>query len=125
MKTSSILAMAISALPLLTLAQSGDGAQDRGKKVTKNAAQIIKATFDNTGQHPGTAAINGPARIVCLSATSDIPNSQPKPTCLVQAPGYYGNLNPPNGQAGATGAGTVILNCNGTGNYLTCSASIQ
>jgi hypothetical protein len=97
--------------------------QDKPKSEPKTKGQIISASFDKTGQHPGTAAIGGAVAIACVSADSSSPNPQPRPSCLIQAPGYSGNLNP--GQsAGASGAGTVILNCNGQGDRLTCSARI-
>ena len=90
----------------------------------KAAASTISASVDKTGQHPGTAPIAGPATIKCISATSNIPRPQPTPSCLINAPGYNGNLNP--GQsAGASGAGTVVLNCNGQGDILRCSASVR
>lgn len=86
--------------------------------------QNISARLDNTGQHPGTAAISGPARITCTNATSDIPRPDPRPSCSISAPGYNGDVQ--RGQTvGAGGAGTVTLNCNGQGNRLTCSARVQ
>lgn len=93
-----------------------------GAKAAK-AATVISARTDGTGQHPGTAAVSGATTITCTSATSDIPNPQPPPSCFIVAPGFSGNLN--RGQsAGTSGAGTVTLNCNGQGNILTCSTSL-
>jgi hypothetical protein len=94
------------------------------KQTAAKSAQNISATVDKTGQHPGTAPISGPATITCTNASSNLPNGQPKPSCFISAPGFNGNLN--KGQrAGASGAGTVTLNCNGQGDFLSCSASIQ
>lgn len=103
-----------------------------GQSPTKNkktgskpsSPQTISARTDRTGQHPGTAAIRGPATITCTSASSDIPNPQPRPSCFVIAPGFTGDVQV-NSRVGSSGAGTVTLNCNGQGNILTCSASIQ
>jgi hypothetical protein len=99
------------------------GAQENKKNATAKS-QVISARTDQTGQHPGTAAISGPAKITCTSANSNTQNPQPKPSCFVQAPGFTGNLNVSQ-SAGASGAGTVILNCNGQGDVLTCSARID
>lgn len=91
-----------------------------GRAEDKKAAasvQIIKATLDNSGQHPGTAAVQGPATVTCLSASGS------GGTCFIVGPGYSGQVAP-NKQIGTSGAGTVTLNCNGTGNYLTCSAKV-
>lgn len=97
---------------------------DSKAKAPRTSGQTISARTDKTGQHPGTAAIKGPATIKCTSATSNIPRPQPPPSCYVTAPGYSGQLN--KGQsAGASGAGTVTLICNGQGDILTCSASVQ
>jgi hypothetical protein len=128
MKKKPYVVIASLSVAVFLLAQSHSAAQEKGKMATKGskgAARVIVATLDKTGQHPGSVAISGPARIVCLSATSNAQNPQPRPTCFVQAPGYSGNLDPPKGEAGASGPGTVILNCNGQGDLLHCSASVQ
>jgi hypothetical protein len=96
-------------------------AQARTPKV---ASQTISASVDNTGQHPGTAAVSKAATIMCLSAQSDLPNPQPAPSCYFTVPGFIGSLN--RGQsAGTSGAGTVTLICNGQGNRLTCSGRVS
>ena len=100
------------------------GLSQEAPKAKKAGRQVINASFDKTGQHPGTAPISGPATITCLSATSRSPTGQPKPSCFVVAPGYTGNLAPQQ-KAGASGAGTVTLNCNGQGDVLKCSAAVQ
>lgn len=128
MNRNLLVVIAALSIAVFLFAQSDSKTHDKDKSMTKDAkasSRVITATFDKTGQHPGTAAISGPSRIVCLSATSNIPNPQPKPTCFVQAPGFSGNLDPPRGEAGASGAGTVVLNCNGQGDFLRCSVSIQ
>jgi len=77
------------------------------------AAVTIKATFDSTGQHPGTAAVAGPTKLTCLRASGI--NGK----CYVVAPGVN-NIMAPGTTVGTGGPGTVTLNCNGTGNYLEC-----
>jgi hypothetical protein len=115
-----LLVAALSSSVWLQCEQGGNSLRTGAKTTGQN----ITASFDSTGQHPGTAAIGGPVKITCTRAVSDIPNPQPRPSCLIQAPGYGGNLNP--GQsAGASGAGTVVLNCNGQGNVLRCGARIN
>ncbi len=106
----------------LLCASLGVMAKEAKKKGVVNA-QVISARSDATGQHPGTAAVSGPTKITCTAAASSSPNSQPKPNCYINSPGFNGNLEV--GQsAGTSGAGTVTLNCNGQGNVLTCSARI-
>ena len=101
-----------------------NSAKNTAKKTAAKSGQSISATFDKTGQHPGTAPVTGPATVTCTNATSNIPNPQPKPSCFVTAPGFNGNLD--KGQkAGTSGAGTVTLNCNGQGDFLSCSATVQ
>jgi hypothetical protein len=67
MKMGLLLALAISVLSVLALAQSGAGAQDKGKKATKNVARITRATWDNTGQHPGSSGSFSTMTIARLS----------------------------------------------------------
>jgi hypothetical protein len=89
-------------------------------------SHVISASFDQTGQHPGLSPIAGPATVSCLTATSDIQNPQPPPSCNILTPGYNGDVKV--GQSvGASGAGTVTLTCsgNGQGNKLACSARVQ
>ncbi len=128
MKGNLFIVIACLSIAVFVLAQSDIQAQDKGKKTmkdTKIPARIITATVGKMGQHPGTVATSGPAKIVCLKAISNLPNPQPKATCFVQAPGYSGTLDPPRGEASASGAGTIILICNGQGDFLRCSARVQ
>ncbi len=86
--------------------------------------QSLQATTDGSGPHPATAAIAGPARITCLNAVSDAPNSRPTPSCHVVAPGFTGNLA--KGEAkDLTAAGNVTLTCNGQGPMLRCTARVD
>ena len=90
----------------------------------KVVAQIISAHTDQTGQHPGLAAIGAPAKVTCATATSDVPKPQPQPSCNINAPGFNGDVKV-GGVIGTSGAGTVTLTCNGQGNRLACSARVQ
>jgi hypothetical protein len=114
----------LSAASLALSQTETKSAKNGDKKTTAKSGQSISATFDKTGQHPGTAPITGPATVTCTNATSNIPNPQPKPSCFITAPGFTGNLD--KGQkAGTSGAGTVTLNCNGQGDFLSCTANVQ
>jgi len=111
---------------MLGVSVNGQTADAKSKKSASAASrsQTISARSDNTGQHPGTAAVGSPATITCVSAGSDIFNPQPRPSCFITAPGFSGDVQV-NSRVGSRGPGTVTLNCNGQGNVLTCSASIQ
>ncbi len=86
--------------------------------------QSLQATTDSSGSHPATAAIAGPAKITCLNAVSEAPNSKPVPSCHVVAPGFTGNLA--KGEAkDLTSAGNVTLTCNGQGPMLRCTARVD
>jgi hypothetical protein len=92
--------------------------------VEKAPPQTISASSDQTGQHAGLVAITAPAKVTCASATSDIPNPQPIPSCNIVTPGYGGDVKV-GATIGANNAGTVTLTCNGQGNKLNCTARIQ
>ena len=87
------------------------------------AAQVMTSTTEANGnQHPGSAAIRGPASVTCASAVGSNPRQYP-PSCNISAPGYYGVVNI--GQTiGTSGAGTVMLTCNGQA-PLRCTARVQ
>jgi hypothetical protein len=86
--------------------------------------QSLQATTDGSGSHPASATIAGPAKITCLNATSEAPNSRPTPSCHVVAPGFTGNLA--KGEAkDLTAAGNVTLTCNGQGPMLRCTARVD
>ncbi|HTA21926.1 MAG TPA: hypothetical protein VK763_00210 [Terriglobales bacterium] len=87
------------------------------KKDASAAAVVIKATVDSTGQHPGSTAVSGPTQVKCLTASGG------DGKCNINAPGYSGDIAPGT-SIGTSGAGTVTLNCSGTGNYLACSARV-
>jgi hypothetical protein len=118
-----LLSLAIGTLGVSVNGQTAD-AKSKTNASVAGRSQTISARNDNTGQHPGTAAVRSPATITCVSAGSDIFNPQPRPSCFITAPGFSGDVQV-NGRVGSSGPGTVTLNCNGQGNVLTCSASIQ
>ncbi len=86
------------------------------------ATQTITASVNNGVQANGSAAITTFSTVTCTQASGS------GATCAVKAPGTFGT----NGYAplkvgeavGTTGAGTVVLGCNGAGN-LTCTAKIE
>jgi hypothetical protein len=112
------LAVLVAALPFW-LAHTTTAQRARLGKVTS-----LQATTDSSGPHPATAAIAAPARITCLNAVSEAPNSRPTPSCHVVAPGFTGNLA--KGEAkDLTAAGNVTLTCNGQGPMLRCTARVD
>jgi hypothetical protein len=111
----SLLALAVA----LMIAPRTNAQRARLGKVTS-----LQATTDSAGAHPATAAIAGPAKITCLNAVSEAPNSRPTPSCHVVAPGFTGNLA--KGEAkDLTAAGSVTLTCNGQGPMLRCAARVD
>ncbi|SRR6266481_3253485 len=78
---------------------------------------ISSYTEASGNQHPGTAAVSGPAKVTCTNVGGK------NATCYVTGPGVAQQV-PKNGQVGTSGAGTVTLICNGTG-PLTCQARID
>jgi hypothetical protein len=87
------------------------------------ASTTISSTTEKSGnQHPGSAAVKGPATVTCTSATGNDPRNYP-PSCSIAAPGYSGTVNQGK-QVGTSGAGTVTLTCNGQA-PLRCSAKID
>jgi hypothetical protein len=103
---------------ILAATSPGDAQRAPRGKVTS-----LQATSDQSGPHPATAEIAGPATIMCINATSETQNPPPLPNCRITAPGFSGILN--KGQTiDATGAGTVTLKCNGQG-YMRCNARID
>jgi len=91
----------------------------------RNRAKVhsLEATSDASGVHPDKVDITGPVTFTCLAAFSETPHVRPEPSCRISAPGFNGTLK--KGEAGkATGAGTITLTCNGTGN-LRCNARVD
>jgi hypothetical protein len=86
--------------------------------------QSLQATLDKSGPHPTTAAITGPATLTCLNAVSEVPNSNPTPSCHVVGPGFNTNLDIGH-TAKLTGAGNVTLTCKGQGPMLRCAARLD
>lgn len=77
----------------------------------------ISASLDQNGQHPGTAAVTGPATVSC----SDGAGTQGTPVdCLILGPGYLGEVAL-HQSVSITGPGTVRLTCSGQGR---CSAVV-
>ena len=86
------------------------------------AAQTIIATADVNGKpHPGTAQIDGPSYIRCISATGQAGDGDP-PSCGISAPGFAGKVEIGK-MVSVEKAGYVTLSCNGNP-PLRCSAQI-
>jgi hypothetical protein len=120
MKTKyRISLVALLAFAAFAIAYTANAQRARLGKVTS-----LQATSDKSGPHPATAEITGPATLTCLNAVSELPNSNPTPSCHVVAPGFNANLD--KGQtAKLTGAGNVTLTCNGQGPMLRCAARVD
>ena len=86
------------------------------QKVTTSSSSI-SATYDQTGEHPGTAQVTGVATVSCADATG----SQGTPVdCLILAPGYMGEVAL-HKSVQTTGGGTVQLSCSAQGR---CTAQV-
>jgi len=92
----------------------------------KTAAQTISASRDQTGQHPATASVAGPTHVKCLTAKSDVPNSQPEPGChiVVVGPDGFSKDLPVGVSSSFNRTGTMTLTCTGQGN-LRCTAEVK
>jgi hypothetical protein len=113
------LPLLLAVMLLFAIAHTTNAQRARLGKV-----QSLQATTDSSGAHPATAAIAGPAKITCLNATSEAPNSRPTQSCHVVAPGFTGNLA--KGETkDLTAAGNVTLTCNGQGPMLRCAARVD
>ena len=115
----------ISLFALLAIATAfAIASASNAQRARLGKVQSLQATSDSSGAHPASAAIAGPAKITCLNATSEAPNSRPTPSCHVVAPGFTGNLA--TGEAkDLTAAGNVTLTCNGQGPMLRCAARVD
>ena len=111
------------AVLLIAMALAIAGATN-AQRARLGKVQSLQATTDSGVSHPATAAIAGPAKITCLNAVSEAPNSKPVPSCHVVAPGFTGNLA--KGEAkDLTAAGNVTLTCNGQGPMVRCTARVD
>jgi len=110
MKLTARIALLLVVAGLLQFARAG-------------SRSISASTDANGNQHPGTAAVKGPATVTCSSATESAHKpGDPPPACYVTGPGVGARVEKGH-QVGTTGAGTVTLICNGNGR-LTCSAQV-
>jgi len=86
------------------------------------SSRTISASSDASGSHTGSAKITGPVIVTCVSATDDTGTATP-PACVVDAPGAGGVVKIGD-KVTATGAGNVVLTCQGKGT-LACTAKIE
>jgi len=86
------------------------------------SSRTISASSDASGSHAGSAKITGPVIVTCVSATDDTGTATP-PACVVDAPGAGGVVKIGD-KVTATGAGNVVLTCQGKGT-LACTAKIE
>ena len=111
--TSSAIYLCIRSLLAAAAILLVIGCSQRAPPVTST----VTATFDQSGHHPGSVQVTGPATVTCTDGVG----GQGNPVdCLVVSPGYVGEIKLH--QSGkTTGAGTVLLTCSGQGR---CSASV-
>ena len=83
--------------------------------------RTISANSDASGNHPGTAQVDGPVMVTCVSATAD--GGGLPPACIIDGPGGSGVVKIGDKVAVAA-AGKVTLTCQGQGT-LTCTARIE
>jgi hypothetical protein len=86
--------------------------------------QNISAYSDEKGMHPAIAPIARSVKVTCVTATSDIPSAQSKPSCKINAPGFLGDLQV-NATISTNDAGTLQLECGGQGDRLACTAQVH
>jgi len=86
------------------------------------SSRTISASSDASGSHAGSTKITGPVIVTCISATDDTGTATP-PACVVDAPGAGGVVKIGD-KVTATGAGNVVLTCQGKGT-LACTAKIE
>lgn len=89
------------------------------------ATQTITASTRNGGSTSGNAIAPSASRITCTQASGGSAGTIPR--CSVQAPGWNGVVEVGK-SIGTTGAGNVVLNCNGTypaTGGLSCAAQID
>jgi hypothetical protein len=84
--------------------------------------KTVSASADATGSHVGSADLEGPATVTCVSATDDTGTVKP-PTCVVVAPGTNGVVKIGD-KVAVTGAGKLVLTCAGKGT-LACTARVE
>jgi hypothetical protein len=89
---------------------------------TRASSRNISASSDASGSHPSSAKITGPVMVTCVSAIDDTGTATP-PACVVDAPGASGVVKIGD-KVAVTGAGNVVLTCQGKGT-LTCTAKIE
>ncbi|MGB9068414.1 MAG: hypothetical protein WCC21_07580 [Candidatus Acidiferrales bacterium] len=109
-----LIALAVSASALASQAQR-----------SRNRGQVhnMEATADNSGAHPNTFSLTGPALITCVRATSEVPNSNPAPACRISANGFNGTMTV---NSNATlKPGDITLSCIGQGAFLHCDARVD
>jgi hypothetical protein len=111
--------LAVAALLSVGVAAHAQRSRNRGQ------VHNMSAWVDtNSGAHPDTFTITGPALITCVRATSEVPNSNPKPACRISANGFNGTMAPPDSNA-TLKAGDITLSCVGQGTILRCDARVD
>jgi hypothetical protein len=89
------------------------------------ATQTITASTRNGGSTPGSATATSASRVTCTQASGATAGTIPR--CSLQAPGWNGVVEVGK-SIGTTGAGNVVLNCNGSypaNGGLSCTAQID
>jgi hypothetical protein len=83
--------------------------------------RTISASSDASGNHPGSAQVDGPVMVTCVSATGD--GGGLPPACIIDGPGGSGVVKIGD-QVTVGAAGKVVLTCQGQGT-LSCTARIE
>jgi hypothetical protein len=116
----SLAVVCLFAVAFALVAVAASHAQrSRNRGVVHN----MEATSDKAGAHPNTFNLTADAKITCIRATSEIPNSNPAPACRITANGFNGTmaLN----SSATLKPGDITLACIGQGAFLRCDARVD
>jgi len=94
-------------------------------QIVQARTRTVHATQTATcNRHPAKVAVQGPASVTCVNPTQSLQKpGNPPASCYVTGPGVAQQV-PNGGNVEISGAGTVILSCQGSGS-LSCSARIE
>ena len=109
----------LGALAIASFALAADAQRSRNRGMVHN----LEATADKAGAHPATFNLTSDAKITCIRATSEIPNSTPTPACRISANGFNGTMNL--NSSATLKPGDITLSCIGAGAFLRCDARVD
>jgi hypothetical protein len=87
------------------------------KKEALSGGKVISAQVYQGVAHPASVATKGPATVKCIGTSGRATK------CNIAAPGYSGDIDVDQ-EIGASGPGTVTLNCSSPSSYSSCTARV-